>query len=969
MTRRYGTPAVWAAVALALVVASGVAYGQAQTGNLFVKILDDSGAPLPGTTVQLTGIGAPVNSVSNASGEVRFLNLSPGSYAVASALQGFTKVERTGITVGVGQNTSINITMKLSGVEEKIVVTGESPLLDTRKVSTGSTVAKVELENIPSSRDPWVVLQTVPGVQVDRVNIAGSESGQQTQYVGKGTANDQGTWNVDGVNITDMGALGSSPQYYDFDAFEEMQVTTGGSDVSVQTAGVQLNMVTKRGTNDVHGSARVFITDNGFQSDNTPDELVQQTGGRAISNQLEGIQDYGVEVGGPIVKDRLWLWGGYGRNQIDAITTAGYSDKTKLENINFKLNAQPIESNSFTAFYQYGEKVKIGRNAGPTRPPETAFNQTGPTKIYKVEDSQIFSADFFATVGYSRVISEFAFDTTGQSQAYLDNDGVWHDGFYNYQTTRPQTQLTATTNFFLRTGDIGHEFKLGFTYRDTPVASYSFWPEGIVGYTGGGYFGDPEAPGLAAFIRDGVRSSEQTYYSGYLSDTMTIKNLTVNIGVRYDYQTTTNSALFVPCCAYDRNLWSQVPLTELNVSEVEAITYKDFQPRIGLTYALGKDNKTLLRASYARFADQLGGGDVTWNAISPAGPSYLYYYWDDANHNTRVDPGEVDFDAGIYSGWYIDPNNPNPTSPLNRTDPNLKSAKTDEFLLGFEREVLPAFAVGVTGTYRRITDLNYTIGLNENGQPLTRADYTCSTIGPYPVPGQGNTSVPVCYPTNASESRLLTNRPGYYQTYLGFDFTATKRYSDKWMARFGFTWSDWTQHGIGEGQVDPTNLLAGSEDDGGIVVSGSGTSSGAKGGVYINSSWQATLSAMYTMPLDFNISASLYARQGYSAPYFRRVFAGGVPSYEGTKNVSLTTLDDVRLDDVWNLDLGLSKVVKVSGMDITLMADCFNVFNDNAILQRQLRVRSTATSANAADNDILEVQVPRIFRFGARLSF
>src|SRR4029078_13623554 len=90
----------------------------------------------------------------------------------------------------------------------------------------------------------------------DRINVGGNESGQQSQYVGTGSGGDQAVWSVDGVVITDMAGLVSSPAYYDFDAFEEMQVTTGGSDSTMATGGVVLNMVTKRGTNEWRASGR-----------------------------------------------------------------------------------------------------------------------------------------------------------------------------------------------------------------------------------------------------------------------------------------------------------------------------------------------------------------------------------------------------------------------------------------------------------------------------------------------------------------------------------------------------------------------------------------------------------------------------------------------------------------------------------------------------------------------------------------
>ncbi len=233
---------------------------------------------------------------------------------------------------------------------------------------TGAVVDQDQLKDIPTARDPWVVLQSVPGVQVDRLNVGGNYSGQQSLFYAKGAMGAQSTFNLDGVNITDMAALGSSGTYYDFDSFEEIQATTGGSDITAFTPGVQLNLVTKRGTNDVHGSARVLLTREKWQSNNASDAFLAQPAGTNIPPRTDTIQDYGVEVGGPLWKDHIWAWGAYGRNQIDLITSTGATDKTTLEDANFKLNAQILEGTALTLAYTQGEKIKLGRNVGLTRP-------------------------------------------------------------------------------------------------------------------------------------------------------------------------------------------------------------------------------------------------------------------------------------------------------------------------------------------------------------------------------------------------------------------------------------------------------------------------------------------------------------------------------------------------------------------------------------------------------------------------
>jgi hypothetical protein len=957
-------------LALALLFTSGVALGQAQTGNLYVHVIDDQGTALPGVAVTLSGIGASVTQVTIATGDVRFLGRPPGSYSLDFALSGFTKVNRKNVVVAVGQNTEITQALKISAVQEQVVVTAESPLLDTKKTGSQTVVSGVELAQVPTARDPWVILNTAPGVQVDRVNVGGSESGQQSVYVGKGSGTNQGTWNVDGVNITDMGALGSSPAYYDFDSFAEMNIATGGADASIATPGVQLNMVTKRGTNDVHGSARMYYESKKTSSTNvTEEELVQQQLlglSAGAGNSINQIQDYGAELGGPVVKDILWLWGSYGRNQIDLVVPGGVTDKTTLFNYSFKLNAQVIPENTFTASYLNNDKQKFGRNAGPDHPQETTWDQSGPTKIYKVEDSHIFSPDLFATATYSRVMGGFALLSEGRGQMYQDSNGVYHNSYLDYVTQRPQTQVGITPSFFFRTGNIGHELKAGFGYRHTPITSVTSYPTGVAAFDANAPFTGLPVP-VAMFVRNAEFQSDLKAWGYFLSDTLTMNKLTVQLGVRYDRGEGSNASFSVPL-GYDTSIWPQPPLLPLTVPGTPPLKVDAISPRVGASYAV--DDKTIARLSYARFVNQLGSGTITPNSVSP-GATYLYYPWNDKNGNHRVDPGEVDFSNGPYAYYHWDPAHPNSTSvALNKVDYNMKPTKTDEFVLGFERELMPAFVVGLTGTYRKITDFLYNARLSADGSRiLTPADFTCTqSANSYIVPGKGPEHITICNPTvRAGVGYIETNRPGYNQTYWGVDFSATKRYSDKWMARFNFTYSDWTQHGLAEGQVDPSNLRGGSEADGGVVAPQS-TGSGSKGFVFLNSKWQGTLSAMYTLPLDFNLSTSMFARQGYAAPYYVVVASKNLPGVS-SKNYQLGGADDVRMPTVFEWDAGLAKVVHTGPLNITIQADCFNVLNRGTELQRNLRIRSTTTTANALDNYVYEIQSPRIFRLGVRLGF
>jgi hypothetical protein len=994
---RWGRLAAVAAVLL--VLGAGAAMAQLQTGNLYGKVSDQTGAALPGVTVTLDTGEAPQVQVTNAQGEFRFLSLAPASYRIKAELQGFSPVEYPHIVINVGRNTNIEVTMN-SAVEDVITVTSESPLLDEKAIRTGATVSQNELMKIPTSRDPWTVLQTTPGVLMDRQNVGGNNSGQQSLYVGPGSFGTQSVWSVDGVVITDMSATGSSPAYYDFDSFQEMQVSTGGSDSTIASGGVVLNLVTKRGTNEYRGTARYLQVPGGTQSNSSLKSsdlpASQQPSFLGGSNKINKVEDYGVEAGGPILKDHLWLWGSYGKDQVSVqtlpttATPNGITDKTKLPAWNAKLNAQLTSSNSATLVGMNSSKEKTGRNAGPSRPQETTWNQGqfgGKPTLIKAEDTQIFSPNLYLTVLYSHVYGGFFLDPQsglGPSvpAAFLDNTATWHNSFVDEQIKRPQHQEKADASTFFNTGSLSHELKYGASYRvATSVTS--------VNWQGGGFIDGPAVapvtpPAGENFLylsRAEFAGVKTKYTSAYAQDTLTTGNLTVNLGLRYDRQGGDNLPEVVPANPIAPAL---LPPVQFGGSTI-GFTWKTWSPRLGLTYALGKDRSTLLRASYSRFADQLSADSNHAQILNPLATLSYYYAFTNNPGNGHLTASQI-IPGGLGYSAAVNPSNPSQLVVANAVSKGLNAPLTDELLFSLEHALLPEFVVGLNLTYRIQRHLlqedllvfDNNTNPNSVGRVATRADFVPNNVVAHLPNGQ---NIPVTYYSLApgvSTNHGYFLRNGDMQTeYKGASLVLNKRLANRWMFRGNFTLSDWKYNKAGS-RPDPTVLLAGGPTDGNfvrqgdVVLQGSGLGSGSFANVYINSKWSFAANGLYQIapdrPWGFNVAGNLTGRQGYPDPYWFRVAPVSVAP---TEDIQVTRSDANRLDNIWDFDARIEKEFTFQDFGLTLGVDCFNVFNQAFILQRRERMtRSGANVVPLSNTDwVNEVLSPRIFRFGARLSF
>ncbi len=1020
-----------AAAVLAALATPGLAQ---QPGEIFGKVTDNSGAVVPGVTVTLTGpvLLQPQVAVTSATGSYRFPGLGVGTYTVKFEIAGFATLVRDRVRIEIGANVQINASLQISTVQETVTVSGETPVVDLRDSSKTSRFTQEALQTIPSARDPWVIIEQAAGVAMDRQNVGGSASGQQSNFVARGAAMREQKWNLDGVDITDMSATGGSPVYFDFDAFEEMQISTGGSDVTMQSPGVAVNLVTKSGTDKFRGSGRWYITDQAFQAINVTDELRRQ--GATTGNPIQRILDYGAEFGGPVRAGKAWFWASYGRQDVAVGVNNFYkdtpacqamkaalaadpvavpvadvrdclnSDSTLLNNYNTKLAAELFKNNQFSFLFNAAEKVRNARDASDLRPLETTYRQLGVTradlgsnwwktgmpKTYKWSDRYIFSDRLMAEVSYAHIGNNFALTFHDESlrdvqPAYEISTGAWSRSYQEAVYVRPTDSVDVVGNYFFP-GFLGgdHTLKFGAKYRNDIAHTESMWGGDMYARFSRG------VPAEARIYRRGYTEYGLQNRSFYLQDTFSRHRLTMNLGVRFDHQTDfANPANVDASVFYGRptftGVYNGVTYTGAAFNQLPAVTFQgadagvafnNWSPRLGATYDLSGNGRTVAKVNFARYVGQLGTGDMssTYNTVQLM---YVQYPWVDLNGDRFVQNNEVVLTPaplGFSTGYdYL---NPTKTSAPGKVDPNLTADTANEFLVTFDHQLAADFAVSASYIWRRYQ--NFRANTRSN---FGASDWTPTTWTPPASSCPAGASCPaVTYyvPTRQIPVEYTyKNVPDYYRGYQGLELSARKRMSKNWMMAASFSFNDApvtiaspagynaltdsTVNNTAAGNVngDPTNMET--SLNGGQYAPESTTS--GLGNVFVNARWILRLNGAYKLPWwDIQVAANYNSRSGY--PNVRSVLTPVRPNGAGQAVVYLDQRGALRLPTFNQLDLRVDKsITAFKRVRAVLSMDVFNLLNENTALS----VRGGQNASNA--NQISSILAPRVLRFGFRVTF
>lgn len=676
-------------------------YAQTGRGSIYGKVVDSDGAPLPGVAVTLAGsMIAPVNIITGVKGLFRFMALVPAKdYSVSAELQGFKLTKIENIIVEFGRSADITVTLELGTLEEEITVTAERPLIDKKTTEVGMLHTEESMQDLPTSRDIFMLEKMTPGVYSRYWNIGGSESLQQDAGSARGDPDHyMTTYSMDGVSMVDMSNRGSSHilGYSNYDSIQETNIIVGGAaDVTQQTSGLSTNVIMKRGSNIPIMGGRVFFSDQDFQWNNHTQEL--KDAGVDYMSSINETRDVGIYVGGPIIRDKLWYFLAWSAQEVKLYNVYGEPDNFKNWTYDFKFNWSPIPENRFEAYMFAQIKRAEGEDATPEKPDGdlvgSRSNLGSPVLMFTDEhmfgdnlfvNAKIVLVNVFRVAGGRRPM----IDTERERLAYWNEAGrIWEEsasgtGVQAGQGHSEQFHILAdyfNDNLF----GVAHEIRFGGSYSSytsrgesgfvgNVMARYNY-NSPTVDYDGDG---SPDIyPGIQRIeVQRGSYSARTTKYLAlFIQDRISLGKFNLSIGLRYDHQVPRIDPVDVLAVikgnpAWENNFSSSaidsidqiIPAVERGTikatdADGNAYSWTNISPRLSLTWDITGNGKNVLKIHAAKYNQWMGTGfgSSRW---TPGGTGGWMHFWAlDQNSNDIYELNELYWhrssDYGLYRAF------------------------------------------------------------------------------------------------------------------------------------------------------------------------------------------------------------------------------------------------------------------------------------------------------------------------------
>jgi Carboxypeptidase regulatory-like domain/TonB-dependent Receptor Plug Domain len=944
------TPALVMALSAALTTA---AIAQVQTGSILARANDAQGAVVPGVAVTISSpvlVSGQMTGTTDAGGACRFPSLPPGTYSIKMELQGFQSVIRENIIVAVGQTTPVDLAMTVATLQESVTVTGASPVIDTTNANVNVTLSQDLLQMTPNGRDIWSLMEyKVPGLVSSRPDVGGTAGGLQGAMVARGTTNGQNSQYLNGVNVGDPSAIGFAGYYYDYDAFEELQISTGAHDLSVPTSGVFLNMTTKTGGDRWQGKGAFFWEGNGTQSQNIDSEL-GALGFRPETNTVDFVSDVTFNAGGPLIKDKVRFFGAFRDWRVHINVPAAFSesvlDETNitsgLGNVTWQIN----NANRLTGFYSRQYYKKPNRFLGSTGlfTSESNSNEDDVFNVYQALWNSVLTSKLFMDARFSVNTIFFPLYFNGNEQTLLDNTTNIRTGnaLTQVEQWRDRFQGSATFQYFVDQALGGrHEFRFGFDQSHVQQRVITNrWDEVALAWTSQ----TNSASTVTLFNTPIETKAAVDVTSLFIQDSYSIKQLTISGGIRYarteaylPEQTSPPSPLF--------------PNLQRSFDKVdEVVLWHTWGPRINVVYDLTGDGRTALKFAAGRYYYQIAAG--TANPVNLNANYSELYTWNDANRDLTWQPGEQTGAPVVASGI------------TTSFDPDIEPAYTNEFSAGVDRELIPSVKLAAVFTYR--VERNPQATLNPDF-PFATTTTSRADVGRDGLANTADDGTFQFYNRLSTANRtVITHDPNSRQTYNGIEITATKRFANRWQLLGGYTYS--------RAKIKDLSVpLAGTALNGNpntLILT--------DGPIELNDRpHQFKLTGTYVLPwYDVYVSGNVRSQSG---PPIRRTVSTAL-QVGGTTTVNVEPFGGDRLDTVNTLDLRASKTFRFRGDEVfEFDLDIFNVMNANTVWEvnqgtGRTNVRPNGDPAATPVNVAVwrlptGILAPRIIRFGVSYRF
>jgi outer membrane receptor protein involved in Fe transport len=952
-----------AGFALAAVVFVGAIEAQETTGTIVGRVTSPDEAALPGVTVQIAdpSVGFERITVTNADGEYKFIALPPAQYKLTATLEGFQTHARD-LDVDLGRTVRNDFVMSLGAVTDLIEVTGEAPLVDVTSTVTGMTVNQEEFSGrIPVGRESTQIALLAPSSSAgDRRFDSDYTPGQQLVAM-SGSSPAENAYQVNGLNITNFRTmLGSS--FVPFEFVEEVQVKSGGYEAEYGRAtGGVINMVTKSGTNTLHGGANAYYYPESLQ------ETEPDSWNRDNSEEFFESLEANASVGGAFIRDKLFFFGFIRydsteymhnvstRNTVTKNEAPYYGAKVDWSiTPNHRLEATYLvdDTDLGTTLYQYDRATRT----------QGAFVGTGEQSRggdnYIAKYTGILTENFLLSAQYG----DNQFDRTDSSSNddchyaldYRSGSTVRVGCWVNWQIASGGDEREAyriDADWYLGK----HSLRGGADYETNSSTENGLYSGGsrFFYYSNGARFPglDPEAELIQNRIRSTGGTFETLSNALYAQDSWAITpTLTLNFGVRWEI--------------YEN----------LNARDETFIKIDDqYAPRVGVIWDPSGQGRSKLFASYGQYHLPIASN----TNIRLAGMEYDSVDWYIFPAGATINPNGSPSEFGDFvQNDLISSGEIQPADAVRAT--NLDPMSQNELILGGEQMLGADWSLGARFVWREFNEVieDMTIdqalvskyGVDEGAYAYYLANPGKDFEGFYDFNHDG-----VIDPATEAVSFTAAELgyPEAVRKYYAVELTAKRRFADNWMTQIAYTWSQ--SYGNYEGYVKSDI----GQDDAGLTQDFDfpGLMDNAYGFLPNDRRHNLKVFGAYAWDMGLQVGGYLYYQSGRprnaialhptdiwaqeygSASFF---YADGTPAPRGTVGTT---------DDLYGLDAMVKYDFRMAGLNWNVRLDVFNMFDFDAVTYYS---EAAGTDSGAPDDSFEQPvyqQTPRRVRLGVGLSF